>query len=66
MSKKQYSDSMREITGISDNNAAELGIVPGIIACANEAGLKLLQVQFKVYNRYIKKRLNEYKNQSTT
>ena len=59
MSKKQYSDSMKEITGMTEENAKEVGEILGIIANANEEGLKLLQVQIKVFSTYIEKRLEE-------
>lgn len=59
MSKEQYSDSMKEITGMTGDNAKEVSEILGIIANANEDGLKLLRVQIKVFSTYIEKRLEE-------
>lgn len=69
MSKRQYSETMKEVTGISEDDAQELGLIPRIIANSSEAGLRLLQVQFKVFNAYIEKRLEVYStkaNKSTS
>ena len=68
MSKKQYSESMKEVTGISDEDAKHISLIPSIIANSNDEGLRLLQIQFKVFTRYIKKHINERekKNKSTS
>ena len=59
MSKKQYSDSMKEVTGMTDDNAEEVSVILRIISSANKDGLKLLQVQIKIFSTYIEKRLEE-------
>ena len=60
---------MKEVTGISNDQSEELGAIPSIICDAKESGLKLLQIQFKVFSAYIEKRLEEYNtkaNKSTS
>lgn len=64
MSKEQYSESMKEITGISEAEVKQMGIIPGVIANASDAGLRLLQVQFKVFSAYIEKRLKNYEKET--
>ena len=56
--KKQYY-SMKEITRITEANNREIDIIPTIIANASTEGVKLLQVKFKVFQRYIEIRLND-------
>ena len=57
--KNQYSDSMEEITGITDEDAHDIGIIPNMISRASKEGLTLLQVQLKVFLRYVEIRLND-------
>lgn len=64
MSKGQYSQAMKEITGINEDDAKEVGEILRIIASANEDGLKLLRVQVKVFSIYIEKRLEEFNDKT--
>ena len=64
--KTQYSDSIKEIAGITEEDAREIGMMSGIIANASPDGLKLLQIQIKIYLRYIEKRLNDKSNSNIT
>ena len=50
---------MKEITGITEEDSRVISIIPGIIANTSTDGLKLLKVQFKVFQRYIEIRLND-------
>lgn len=59
--KDQYSQSMREILGINEEDAQKIGAIPKIIAVASKDGLILIQSQLKIYQKYIEKRLIERK-----
>ena len=53
LKKQKYDLALKEITGLSNQDADEVGSVLRAINSANKKGLKLLRTQLKVYLRFI-------------